>query len=158
MTVVHISQHCTSISFDVALIFSQIISPQTKIGLNERVPDLKTTTNWLSKCLYATYQWFQLIEMDAAVYLYMVGLFLVARVISLYPKCRGKTYGHWIMVWNRMVAWTIGGHHCVIISRVWPRWILVWTFLWFGVCDYVSQNNFLLIPSLREKINGRLLV
>ena len=56
--------------------------------------------------------------MDAAMYLYKVGLFLVAWVISLYPKCRGKTYGRWIMVWTRMAAWKTRGHHYETICRV----------------------------------------
>ena len=42
----------------VTLIFSQIISPQTQIGPNERFLDLKTTTNCVAQRFYATYQWF----------------------------------------------------------------------------------------------------
>ena len=53
--------------------------------------------------------------MGAAMYMSVIGLFMVAWVESLYPKCRGKTYGRLPLGKRRMEAPKIERQHHEII-------------------------------------------
>ena len=90
----NILRHCTSISFDVALLLWQIISPA---DTNTTQRPCSRSQNYYQPCILVFACNVPMIWTSwngATVYLYVVEARLqLVQVVSLYPKCRGKTKG-----------------------------------------------------------------
>ena len=92
-------------------------------------------------------------------YLYVVEARLqLVQVVSLYPKCRGKTYGRCTMPTRGVGARKL--EDITMRSLEWIANVYLYARRLISTVhgDYVSKNNFFLILSLRGEINSRLQV